>query len=429
MRFRYMAAVHFVRKFLFMLVMLGLVVSSGCSFTKLKKDLTFAQSNFALIKGDISPKTDVIKPVLVAIWKDDDPDRKILRYWLMQGRGEFQFLVNAPGEYRIMAFEDINGDMASGEKEPSGIYPQQGPLKVEPGQVVEGIHIVMGDGDIKDFPKIKIQTIGMGAVGEIARLKVSIDEVTSLDDPRFSPENAKTGLWEPGRFIREVGGGIYFLEPYDPDRMPVLFFHGADGSPQDFRYILDNMDKKLLQPWVVYYPTGMRLGFASQTAYRLLTELHLKYGFKKIGIVAHSMGGLLSKGLLNELTNRKSPIAVPFYVTLSTPWNGHEAAQMGTQEAPVVVPSWWDVIPGSPYIKALWQTPLPEQTRYYLLFGFAGKPSLVMNRNNDGVVTVASELYLPAQDASSGIRGFDEDHNSILKCPDVVKYLNAEVFR
>ncbi len=408
-----------------LLIAAALIICPGCGFSKLKKDISFVKGNFCLIKGDVEPHTDTVKPVLVALWRDNDPKRTVVRYWLMQGRGGFQFIVSAPGEYRMMAFEDENGDMEPDPRETFGVYPQNGPLKVTPGQTVTGVRIIMGGTARENMPAVTVKTLGMGLADTFPGLKVSLDEVTTLDDPRFSRENADMGQWEPSRFVREVGGGVFFLEPYDPDRLPVLFVHGANGSPRDWRYILEHIDRKRIQPWVAYYASGMPLDMASKFFYRSLTELQLKYGFKRICIVAHSMGGLLSKGFINELANRNSPVLVPVYATISTPWGGHEVAEMGTKDAPAVVPSWWDVIPGSPYIEKLWQTPLSRNTRYYMLFGFSGKESLMMNRNNDGVVTIASELDLTAQKAASGIRGFNEDHNSILKSKEVVDYLNS----
>ena len=230
-----------------MLVVAGLFFCQGCSFSKLKKDLSFVEGNFAMIKGDVRPQTDTVNPVMVALWRDDDPKRTILRYYLMQGRGHFQFLVNAPAEYRMMAFEDLNGDMARGEKEPHGIFPQRGPLKVTPGQMVSGVQIIIGEAGTEDLPKIEVKSPGTGMTIGGPDIKVSIDEVTSLDDPRFSPENVEIGLWEPHRFFLEIGGGIFFLEPYDPNRMPVLFVHGANGSPRDWSYILEHLDKKRIQ--------------------------------------------------------------------------------------------------------------------------------------------------------------------------------------
>lgn len=407
-----------------LLVAAALIICPGCGFSKLKKDMSFIQGNFCLIKGDVTPHTDVVKPVMVVLWRDSDPKRTVLRYWLMQGRGGFQFMANAPGEYRMMAFEDENRNMEPDGQEPFGLYPENGPLKVTPGQTVTGIQIIMGK-TREDMPTITVKTIGMGLSGSCPGLKVSLDEVTTLDDPRFSQANADMGQWEPSRFVREVGGGVFFLEPYDHGRMPVLFVHGANGSPGDWRYIIEHIDRKRIQPWMAYYASGMPLDTASEMYYRALTELQLKYGFKRIGIVAHSMGGLLSKGIINELINRRSPVELPLYVTISTPWGGHEAAEMGTKDAPAVVPSWWDVIPGSPYIEKLWKTPLPEDTRYYLLFSFLGKESLMISRNNDGVVAIESELDLTAQKAATGLRGFNEDHNSILKSQEVEEYLNS----
>jgi pimeloyl-ACP methyl ester carboxylesterase len=397
----------------------------GCGFSKLKKDMSFIQGNLCFIKGDVEPHTYVIKPVMVVLWKEADPKRTVLRYWLMQGRGGFKFMVNAPGEYRMMAFEDENRDMEPEAVEPFGLYPEHGSLNVTPGQTVIDAEIVIGRTAREGMPAITVRTIGMDFPGSYPGLKVSLDEVTTLDDPRFSQENADMGQWEPSRFVRDVGGGVFFLEPYDPGRMPVLFIHGANGSPGDWRYIIEHIDRKRIQPWMAYYASGMPLDTASEMYYRALTELQLKYGFKRIGIVAHSMGGLLSKGIINELINRRSPVDLPSYVTISTPWGGHEAAEMGTKDAPAVVPSWWDVIPGSPYIEKLWKTSLPEDTRYYLLFSFLGKESLMISRNNDGVVAIDSELDLTAQKAASGIRGFNEDHNSILKSKEVVEYLDT----
>lgn len=402
-----------------------LFTCAGCGFSKLKKDMSFVKGNFCFIKGDVGPQTDAVKPVMVVLWKDGDPKRTVLRYWFMQGRGGFQFMANAPGEYRMMAFEDENGDMEPDGQEPFGLYPDNGSLKVKPDQKVEGIKIIMGAMAREDMPAITVKTLGMGLSANDPKLKVSLDEVTTLDNPRFSQENADMGQWEPSRFVREVGGGVFFLEPYDPSRMPVLFVHGANGSPRDWRYIIEHMDKKRIQPWMAYYASGVPLDTTSEMFYRALTELQVKYGFKQIGIVAHSMGGLLSKGIINEMINRKSPVGMPLYATISTPWGGHEAAEMGTKDAPEVVPSWWDVIPGSPYIEKLWKTPLPDDMRYYLLFGFSGKESLMLSRNNDGVVDIASELDLTAQKAATGIRGFNEDHNSILKSKEVVEYLNS----
>ena len=56
-------------------------------------------------------------------------------------------------------------------------------------------------------------------------------------------ENARRGLWQPVEFVRQVGAGVYFLEPYDPDKIPVLFVHGALGHPGDWDAIVAALDR------------------------------------------------------------------------------------------------------------------------------------------------------------------------------------------
>ena len=79
--------------------------------------------------------------------------------------------------------------------------------------------------------------------------------VTNLNDPRFERKNGSVGLWRPYDFVFDVGVGVYFLEPYDPERVPVLFVHGNLGTPQDFRYLIERLDRDRFQPWLYYYPS------------------------------------------------------------------------------------------------------------------------------------------------------------------------------
>jgi hypothetical protein len=60
-------------------------------------------------------------------------------------------------------------------------------------------------------------------------------------------------------------------------------------------------------------------------------------------------------------------------VTLSTPWGGHELAASGVANSPVVIPSWYDMVPGSPYQEALFKHNLPEHLEYHLLFSHRGQ--------------------------------------------------------
>src|SRR5262249_25329644 len=84
-----------------------------------------------------------------------------------------------------------------------------------------------------------------------------LDTVSDLDAPAFGADFGQQGLWQPMRFLREAQVGVHLLQPYDPDKTPVLFVHGAGGTPQDWRYFIEHLDRERFQPWVYYYPSGL----------------------------------------------------------------------------------------------------------------------------------------------------------------------------
>ena len=64
--------------------------------------------------------------------------------------------------------------------------------------------------------------------------------VVDLDDKIFSSKYSSMGLWSPAKFIIKAGINIYSLEPYDKSKTPILYIHGAGGSPRDFNYLANN---------------------------------------------------------------------------------------------------------------------------------------------------------------------------------------------
>lgn len=70
---------------------------------------------------------------------------------------------------------------------------------------------------------------------------INLAVVTTFDDPRFAQENGSLGFWKPLTFLRDVGLGLYFLEPYDAEKVPVLFVHGANGTPEGWGQVIENL--------------------------------------------------------------------------------------------------------------------------------------------------------------------------------------------
>jgi pimeloyl-ACP methyl ester carboxylesterase len=95
--------------------------------------------------------------------------------------------------------------------------------------------------------------------------------------------------------------GLYLLEPYDPNRVPVVLVHGLASSPFTWlnagNAIQDDPEiRKRYQFWVFFYPTGNPI---LVSALRLRQDLALakqRFGLKRgIILIGHSMGGIICR--------------------------------------------------------------------------------------------------------------------------------------
>jgi len=64
----------------------------------------------------------------------------------------------------------------------------------------------------------------------LGQVRVSRGEVVGLDEDRFTVEKGREGLFTPVQSALLNGYGIFFLEPYDPKKVPVLFVHGLGDA-------------------------------------------------------------------------------------------------------------------------------------------------------------------------------------------------------
>jgi pimeloyl-ACP methyl ester carboxylesterase len=254
------------------------------------------------------------------------------------------------------------------------------------------------------------------------------DDIALLDDARFASANARTGVWMPRKFQRAAGEGIYFLDPHDELKIPVLFIHGMYGSPRDFRYLIGHLDRSRFEPWLYYYASGADLSAITERLLNEINTLCTYYRVRSIVIVAHSMGGLIARDLLLRASHMHHT-AVPVLVTLSTPWDGLRAAAVGARIWPRAVPAWHDLATGSDYIEALFATSsgtlrhLPDGTEHHF-FASVGRRKEGGVDGSDGVVSVASQLRDEAWKDSYRLYRFDETHVGILNSSAVSDSFN-----
>jgi len=219
------------------------------------------------------------------------------------------------------------------------------------------------------------------------------------------------------------GAGIQMLEPYDPKRIPVLFVHGIGGTPQDFRAMLDGLDRTRFQVWVFWYSTGLRLGTASRALHASIAELQRKHRVDALFIVAHSMGGLVARGYLADALRDEGGGPARLLVTLSSPWEGNEWAQAGARFMPGAPGVWTDLSPASDFLVAL-RKPVPR-VPHYVFYGYRRGPSLLTQQSSDGAITLSSQIPAWIQEQAERCWGFDADHVGVLSHRAVLERLNA----
>ena len=396
------------------------LLAGGCGLRTLKKDIEEVAEQ-AVLEGHARVRGTESNPIVVVVYSVTD--KQITDLFLLPRNGPFFFVLPA-GKYQLAAFEDLNRDLSyePGE-EPATLMTD---LELRAGERRTGLDLVIDPGSTARIPfAVKAFSPERREIHQFPALQLGT--IVNIDDPRFSEENGKLGLWDPLRFLFDVGAGVYFLEEYDPHKIPVLFVHGAVGNPSDWKYLVGSLDRSRFQPWLAYYPTAPRLDRLGSGLVRAIAALQVKYEFSRLILVAHSMGGLVTRAALNYAIQNASSrrvVHVPAFISISSPWNGVSGAAMGVKHSPVVVPSWEDMVPDSSFLTRLSQTALPPECEYSLFFSYRCE-GLLNGEANDGTVTVSSELAMPIQREAVRVMGFDENHTSILESREVAAQLNA----
>ena len=395
-----------------MLIVFGLAMAlNACGFLGLSEELQKLNQDIP-IGGQVTGEHSVGSLIYVAV-QDQQADGTLHSYTSFKAgeREQSYFFMLPPGRYRLLAFQDENGDRRLTPGEPVGAVLDGNPLDLkDPQQEQYDLNIVLRRQ--KTFqPLIDLSNAGLNK--RRPSTPATLGAIVTLDHPSFSDEAARLGLWKPRQFMDQIVGGLFFLEPYQPDKKPVLFIHGATGHPGNWREAIKALDRERYQPWLYYYPTAAALDDISAYLEWFIYELQAQLKFERLTLIAHSMGGLIalrSAQLLEEYQRHNSPI--DRLITFSTPWQGHKGAAIGVQLAPEVVPSWKDIAPGSDFLNDLARRGLPKGVRHVLLFSYRGGNSL--GEKADGTVALTSQLDPDYQIRAEHVIGFDETHGTIL---------------
>ena len=221
------------------------------------------------------------------------------------------------------------------------------------------------------------------------------------------------------------------------NRPDILLIHGLDDPGKIWSSLVPVLDENRFNTWMIIYPNDQPITDSAGFLNQQLQLLKAK-GVNEISIVAHSMGGLVSREMLTnpDIQCKQNceieRAQVDRLIMVGTPNHGSELARMrffaeikeqlqrlvngediwlewifdGAGEAGI------DLIPRSEFLTALNNRPHPQDTSYYVIAGIIGKDekdqltqiyqeyfsdqqvlatvNTVMNTLGDGLVTVES---------------------------------------
>lgn len=382
----------------------------GCTnFLQLRTELIDAKENLYKASGVISFPGCASQCDTVLLVVGSDAEQRIQNVQVYDGVGPFAIQIMRNSKL-IFAFHDKNQNFQFDAGEPYATLSVDSTYSCPD---LSNINLVIEDAP-KTAPPDQLGNLFDQGSGWMDRFKIQIGSPATLSDERFNDENATLGMWQPLTFMRKGFAGVYFLEPYTPEKIPVLFVHGINGSPRNFKSLIDSLDRKKYQPWVVYYPSSVRIRTIGNELYTLLNLLHAQYHFSQMHVVAHSMGGLISRDYLNQCFAHDGCEYLRSFTSISSPFWGHASATQGLKYAPVPMPVWKHLDPNSVFLAELFTKPLPHDIPHYLAFGYRNT-SLTTFSSSDGVITLESQLRPEAQRQAKEINGYNEDHMTILE--------------
>jgi pimeloyl-ACP methyl ester carboxylesterase len=401
-----------------------LVTLSACSMLAVKEQQAQLDAS-CRIGGQVDAERRDAAPLTVVLVRQRGDSWQLADHFVLERPGLWGFAAS-PGTYGVVAFQDLNRDLKLQRDEPYlGVDPNR-LITCKPGERRMDLALrIPADGRSRFNETLDISSLQARTFDEQMDVSLTqvtaVGEISNLSDPRFDPAIAEDGLWRPFDFLFKGHPGVYFLGAYDSTKIPVLFVHGINGTPQNFKTLIERLDRRRFQPWVYYYPSGAALPQVADHLTQTMRKLQVQYGFRSFTVVAHSMGGLVSRGFLQRYREGGGGAAVPLFVSISTPWDGHAGAAWGAKAPIGSARVFTDMAPNSAYLNSLYGR--DPGVPHYLLFSFRDS-GVFGGEASDGTVTVASQLRAAAQNGAVRVEGFNETHMSVLEASAVSERLN-----
>jgi pimeloyl-ACP methyl ester carboxylesterase len=386
---------------------------SACVITELKDDLEVIREDFGYLKGTVTAPNDD-SDILVGLFRNDQGNLVMSNVRTVNS-GETFYVLVSHADYTIFAFSDLNGDLVYQPGEPAGQV--ENPVinwftNVENKERVDPMTLAVQYVELESATVIERPfDFSISVLSKVNKAAENFLRVVKFDDSNFSAENVELGMWHPSIYQEQVGYGLYVLKEFDPGKKTVLLVHGINDSPRIFEGLVGTIpdDYQIL---LFHYPSGFPLEYTSYALKELLGELISRHGLRQLDIVAHSMGGLVSKGLIVQADDSLHEHLHTF-ISISSPFGGHKTAAAGVKWSPAIAPVWWGMAPGSSYLQKIAELDLSQGPKHHLIYSysheFGGEA-----QEDDGVVSVKSQLIESSSGQAIAVYGLADTHVGIV---------------
>ena len=170
----------------------------------------------------------------------------------------------------------------------------------------------------ENAPRTQITLFDLDRIATVRIGDESIPLAGDFTAPLALSFNGINDLMLGMRAILDVGAsadanGIYLVEPFDPNRIPILLLHGLTSSPLVWRNVAtDAMENPLIrknfQFWYAFYSTGV---LVPQSASLIREKIAIirrlgdpggrSRASKNMVVVGYSMGGIIARILATEM--------------------------------------------------------------------------------------------------------------------------------
>ena len=408
------------------LIVSSLIVSS-CAIRDLGKNNEMIDENYGIYRGQVSG-VDQGSNVVVGLFKRDGKKLTYAGIRSVSPGDRINMLVrDKDASYTVMAYLDSNGDFAYQSDESKSAARIDDPE----------IHWASDrdkDLDCPDYESMKIEQIDLTGKEKLdwprkaPEIRNFLETISLDDDERFSDENVKLGLWQPFVFETEIGYGLYVLKDFDPTKNSIVLVHGISDSPRVFKSVVEAIEAipDDYQVLMFHYPSAVSLDYTSYILSAALNEVIRRSQIPQLDIIAHSMGGLVSKGMILQ-SSAELRQSMRLFISIATPYGGHAGAQAGLDWSPNVARVWCAMAPDSAYLKKIGKLDLRDLSkgpRHHLIYTYSHERDGT-REDDDGVVSVDSQLTKSAKDNATARYGIADNHVGAVSNPCTFELVKA----